>query len=52
MKKFLLVATTQLEIEAPSLSDAREVVDEYFGEGSFGDVEVVSYEILDEEELK
>jgi hypothetical protein len=51
MKTYLLVVTTQIEVAAPDLSDARDLVNEYFGDGSFGDLEVVSHEILDEEEI-
>ncbi len=41
----------QVEVEAPDSATARDLLDDYFGSGGFGDLEVLSHEVLDEEEL-
>lgn len=51
MKQFVFAVMVQLEVEAPDVKDARDIVNDYFGEGGFGALEVVGHEILDEQEL-
>lgn len=47
MHRYLACLMIQVEIEAPSDSDAEDIINDCFGEGPNGGTEVVNLEILD-----
>lgn len=49
--RYLMNVCMQIEVQAFTPGDAREAVEEVFGDGVFGAIEVLSHEINDEEEL-
>jgi hypothetical protein len=51
MKTYLMSVLTQVEVQAFDVSDAKDIVQDVFGEGAFGQMQVISHEICDEEEL-
>lgn len=49
--RFIYNLMVQVEVTAPSESDANAIISDCFGEGPCGGAEVVSLEVLDSEEL-
>lgn len=47
MHRYLAQIMIQVEIEAPSDSDAEDIINDCFGEGPNGGSEVVAMEVLD-----
>ena len=51
MRQYVFSLMVQIEVEAPDASDARDLVDDFLGSSAVGSLEVMSHEILDQEEL-
>lgn len=51
MNKYIFALLLQVEVEAYNAEDAKEAIEESFGEGSACGLNVVEFEVLDNDEL-